>query len=61
MVGFMTKDSLYGYINKKGEEVIKPQFQWISYFLGDIAFADIGEDTGIIDKKGQFIVTPTTS
>lgn len=60
MVGFMTKDSLYGYINKKGEEVIKPQFQWISYFLGDIAFADIGEDTGIIDKKGQFIVTPTT-
>ena len=48
----------YGYINKKGEIVIKPQFFHGTSFYGDFAIVKSGEKYGLIDKTGKFTVKP---
>ena len=50
---------IYGYINKKGDFVIKPQFQTAQAFSEGLAFAIIKEGftvkkVGWIDKSGTW-------
>lgn len=53
------KGELRGFINLKGNIVIKPQFSGISLFSGGVALAiKPGEDTvNLIDKKGNILIS----
>lgn len=51
----------FGFINKKGEEVIECKYHWINYFssISNLAsFTDTLKRFGFIDKKGNIIVEP---
>lgn len=49
----------YGYINKKGEFVIQPQFKNATPFVGDIALVqDESEMFGYINMKGEYVIKP---
>lgn len=50
-----------GYVNKKGMFVISPQYDWASSFYGEHAFAQIGQQIGIIDQAGKYIINPQFS
>lgn len=54
------KDKM-GYVNKKGIFVISSQYDWASSFYGEYAFAKIGQQIGIIDQTGKYIVNPQFS
>lgn len=45
-----------GYINKKGQEVVSPDYHYVSQFYGDYAlFAEEGH-WGMVDTKGQVVI-----
>lgn len=48
----------YGFINKKGEIVITPQFDQARSFSEGLAVVKIGNHYGFIDKSGQTVVNP---
>lgn len=49
----------FGYINKKGEEVIEPQFYSAGWFSGKYAAAmDKSKKWGYIDTKGKWVIEP---
>jgi WG containing repeat len=53
-------DALWGYMDKRGEVVVKPEkFNRLGPFIGGVAWVDLywiaNEDYGYIDKKGRFI------
>ena len=51
---------LWGYINPTTEEiVIRPKFNEVGEFIGDIAPIKIAKRWGLINRKGQVIVEPT--
>ena len=51
---------LWGYISPTTEEIIiKPKFNEVGEFIGDIAPIKIGKRSGLINRKGQVIVEPT--
>lgn len=51
-----------GYINLKGEVVIAPRFFSASAFQGDVAWAALDyNQSGLIDRKGNFIIKPEYS
>ncbi|WP_395767762.1 WG repeat-containing protein [Aquirufa sp.] len=55
-------DSKWGYINKKGNYIINPQFAEANLFYDDLALVkEDGPDGkyGFINKEGQFIIKPT--
>lgn len=57
------QDSKYGYIDKNGGIVIKPQFTMAQDFKDGTAVVNMSQDPivnkyGLIDKKGKFIVQP---
>lgn len=45
----------WGYIGKKGNTVIEPQFNSAHSFRNGIAFVIIGEDAGYIDTSGKLL------
>jgi len=47
-----------GYINARGEWAIKPQFQWCGPFVGSFAEASGATGAGVIDKDGNWVITP---
>lgn len=54
----------FGYINRSGNIVIEPQFDFPGNFRNGLAGVCIGETitirkTGYIDKKGKYVWTPT--
>lgn len=50
-------DDKYGFIDSKGRIVIEPQFDYVyTTFSEDICYAELGENKGIIDINGSFIV-----
>ena len=51
----------WGYINKKGEYVINPQFDMANAFSDGLAKVCINEKYGFIDKDGKFVINPTYS
>lgn len=55
---FAESDYLYGYINNKGETVIKPQFSNAGDFHEGLAYACQHEKCGYIDKTGKFVIKP---
>jgi hypothetical protein len=49
----------FGYVNKKGETVIRPQFKEAGDFSDGLAAVQIQEGTfGYIDKAGKFVIPP---
>jgi hypothetical protein len=45
----------WGYINRKGDFVIKPQFQLAAPFYQGLAKVFLNGQEGYIDKRGQFV------
>jgi hypothetical protein len=45
----------WGYINRKGDFVIKPQFQKAEPFYHGLAQVFLNGQEGYIDKSGQFV------
>lgn len=59
---FQTEDDLYGYVDTKGQVVIKPQYAIASIFQENIALVtDKNEKTFAIDRKGQKLFDINTS
>lgn len=63
-IGIVYNKNGYGYINRKGELFVEPQYDWVFDFVGDAAVVLKSEDgnrsaqrfkMGIIDKKGRYI------
>lgn len=53
------EDGKYGYINKKGEWVIKPQFEYsIAFGENGLAAASDGEKWGYINTEGEWAIEP---
>ncbi|MBC8030286.1 MAG: WG repeat-containing protein [Pyrinomonadaceae bacterium] len=62
------KEARYGFVNKKGEMVIKPRFEplfrshkqirSLSRFSEGLASVKVGDVYGYIDKKGEFVIPP---
>lgn len=46
------KNGLWGFINKKGEEIIKPSYDWVSNFIKNEAWAIKNKKLMKINKKG---------
>ena len=57
LAGVKVKDK-WGYIDKMGNFVVEPQFDWAGYFSEGAGAVDIGEKTTYIDKEGNFIMEP---
>lgn len=51
----------WGYINKKGEYVINPQFDMANAFSDGLAKVSVNEKYGFIDKDGKYVINPTYS
>ena len=48
----------WGYIDKTGKYVIKPEFDLAGYFAEGLAAACSGQKWGYIDKSGSYIIKP---
>lgn len=59
-LALVSKNDLLGYIDKRGDIVIKPKFEWASYFSeGLAAVKEKHTDLiGYIDKSGNYIIKP---
>ena len=51
-------DGKYGYINKKGELVIKNKFDKVSNFNDGLATVCVNDKYGVINTKGEFVIKP---
>ncbi len=64
MMRYQPLDSTkFGFLDKRGNEVIPPSFFEAEDFNGGYAIVNISEDfgsrkVGLIDKKGNFVITP---
>lgn len=47
----------WGYIDRSGQLVIKPQFKWVDEFSKGVAVAGRGK-VGFIDRTGRFVIKP---
>jgi hypothetical protein len=48
--------NLWGFIDKNGKEIIKPEYNMVSEFNEGLASVQIGNTWGFIDKKGKLII-----
>ena len=48
----------YGYVNKEGDTIIEPQFDYAGDFSEEIAQVRIGNSIGYINKNGKYIISP---
>lgn len=48
----------WGFINERGEMVIKPQFRWVGDFYENRAEVTTATGMGLIDREGRFIIEP---
>ena len=56
-LGLVRREKRFGIINRKGEEVIKPEWEVI-FWQADFSYAQVVRDqkVGIIDRDGRFVV-----
>jgi hypothetical protein len=47
---------LYGYVNDRGVEVVKPAFQYAWMFSDGLSVVKTGGKFGFIDKTGKLVV-----
>ncbi|MDQ3801037.1 MAG: WG repeat-containing protein [Acidobacteriota bacterium] len=52
------RDGKWGFINSKGETVIKPQFDEAEPFSEGLARVEINLNVGFIDVAGKFVIEP---
>jgi len=48
----------WGFVDKKGNIVIEPKFEYASQFTNGLAYAEINEKSGFINKNGTFVIEP---
>lgn len=48
----------YGYINKEGQYIIKPQYDYARDFTEDLSCVKTGNKWGYINKEGKYIINP---
>lgn len=48
----------FGYIDKTGKVIIKPQFDYAGQFIDGIAVVSTGGNYGYIDKHGNYVIEP---
>ncbi len=48
----------YGYINRRGEIIIEPRFQFAQIFSEGLARVVINDRSGYIDKTGRVVIAP---
>lgn len=53
------KDDKWGFINKKGEEVIPFSFEAVGSFADNLAVVRVNRKYGYIDLKGNFVIEPS--
>ncbi|TDQ25483.1 WG repeat-containing protein [Tenacibaculum caenipelagi] len=58
LFAFKNSDNKYGYLDKKGKEVIKANFDFANQFINDFAVIIKDRKKGIINKKGEIIIDP---
>ena len=51
----------WGFVDRNLDYVIKPQFEQVGYFNGEVTVAKKNNLWGVIDKKGEFIIDPVFS
>ena len=51
--------SPYGFLNKKGEEVIPAKFELVGDFANGLAPAKLNGKWGYINKTGEYVIQPT--
>ena len=56
-LALVAKNNKFGYIDKKGKYVIKPQFKEARSFIGELAPVSINNTFNYINKKGNIIWT----
>ncbi len=52
------KDEKWGFVDKSGYFVIKPQFDWASNFSEGLAAVMVGNKYGFIDETGAIVIKP---
>lgn len=52
------RNSKWGFINRKGEEIIFPVFEEIYPFSNGLAVVRFHNEIGIIDKEGEWVIYP---
>jgi hypothetical protein len=55
------KTKKWGFIDRKLNYVIKPQFEQVGYFNGEVTVAKINSLWGVINKNGKFSIDPVFS
>jgi WG containing repeat len=60
-LGQVRVNDKWGFINARGELVIRPQFDEVVPFSEGLAAVRIGNDWGFIDKTGRMVIAPTVS
>lgn len=60
-IGPQHEYGLYGYIDKSGKQIIKPQFKFARPFSEGLAAVEIGNKTGFIDEHGNLVIKPKFS
>ncbi|MEG2158118.1 MAG: WG repeat-containing protein, partial [Bacteroidaceae bacterium] len=58
---FQLKGAKWGLLTKKGEEVLKPQFDEISKLFDDVAYTMKGAKVGLLSHTGSIIINPIYS
>ena len=48
----------FGYIDRRGQTIIPPQYQYGRSFAGGLAAVRDGEKWGYIDKQGTWVIPP---
>jgi hypothetical protein len=57
-LALISVNDLFGFIDRKGNVVIKPQYETAAYFSNGMANVERGERSGYIGKDGAFAITP---
>jgi hypothetical protein len=53
---FIKSDRKYGFINKSGETVIQPQFDFATFFYEGLVAVEIDDKWGFVDSNGKTII-----